>query len=782
MADNTITADSVFTEYSTDISVETFAKENPKEKPDITEKTVSGIYDEWDNDWQNYNTNPDDLLNVKGWSYYKEIAGDDTVHCCLELKKTGRLSTNWRIEPASESVEDKKIAAFVEYCFKNMNGTFKDILKRIYSAIDYGYSVSEKNYCIFNEGEWKGKIGYKNIKTRDPEHMRFKTDKHGNITKVLQLADSIPSLKKDVFIPRDKCIVYTYNSDFFDPYGNADVKYVHKVYLAKKWTQKFWNIAQERFGMGIMIGKYPTGDPNAKDDLLKMFENMSAKTSFAIPDNFEVDIKNIMQGGKMAYEFALEKHETAIARAMLIPDLLGFSKFTKGSFALGQKHFDVFMWNLDDVGIDTEETIVDEQMIKDLIKKNYGNIPIPHFKFDPLSRESVAAIFEQWNNLAADGAVTFTPEDEIHMRRLAGFPIRTIEEIRKDKEEQKEEKEKNQEKWQENIKKQQEQNGEEEKEDEKDNGKFAKESPRKYKIQKVMKFAQIKKDWDEIENAAIAELEQIFQKSKEGFYKDLDKKQLLNVDSPPNPTEIDKLQLNNKGEIKKTLKNAMLLGYLYKRANAINEMRSVNEVVAGLFKKDIPIPAFELMGEFNVKAEKAIEHFSKKMVIKRSELKQYTRKAFTLTGAENNRILDKAKGILEQHLTRGNRKKTEKALRKLWDKYETTGALTDKGKLSTAHRIDTIVRNNVSEAMSEGRMRMYEDPQIAGEIAAYGVDVTLDDNTTDYCQSLVGKTWAKDEFYPPPYHHKCRTEGPVPIFRGEEHTLKNWKESPYEFY
>ena len=187
------------------------------------------------------------------------------------------------------------------------------------------------------------------------------------------------------------------------------------------------------------------------------------------------------------------------------------------------------------------------------------------------------------------------------------------------------------------------------------------------------------------------------------------------------------------------------------------------------------------MGEFNMKAEKAIEHLTKKMVIRRNELGVYTRKAFTITGVESEKIMGEAKNILYKHLATGDRRRTEKALRKLWDKYEVTGAITDKGKLSTAHRIDTIVRTNVAEAMSEGKWAMYHDPDIQGEIVAYGVDVTLDANTTPFCESLVGQTWSEEEFVRPPYHYNCRTDY-FAIFRGEEHTLKNWKESPYEFY
>ena len=117
-----------------------------KEKPDLRELTYSGILNEYAQYWDDCTLNPDELIDQKGWDYVKEMAADDTIHSCLEIKKIGRLSTDYNIESASESIEDKKIAEFVKYNFERMEGTFVDVLKNIYSAIEFGFSVSEINW------------------------------------------------------------------------------------------------------------------------------------------------------------------------------------------------------------------------------------------------------------------------------------------------------------------------------------------------------------------------------------------------------------------------------------------------------------------------------------------------------------------------------------------------------------------------------------------------------------------------------------------------------------
>jgi len=765
-----------------------------EKKVNTQELTYSGVLNEYAQYWDDCTLNPDKLIDKKGWDFVKEMAADDTIHSCLEIKKIGRLSTDYNIEPAGESQEDKKIAEFVKYSLEHMQGTFVDVLKNIYSAIEFGFSVSEINWQQYTEGEWKGFIGLKSIKTRDQKHIVFKTDKHGNIEEVIQKRDYISNLKKDVHIPRNKCIVYTPNATSSNPYGEPELKFVFKPYLAKKWVVRFWNIALERFGAGITIGTYTEGMQGQKTYLENVLRNLQSKTEIVKPDGIDIDFKNPMTGGKMAYEFALEKHETAIARALLIPDLIGFSKFTKGSFALGKKHFDVFLWVLKKLGRDTEETIVDEQIIKPMVYMNFGrNVKIPHYKFTPLTEDDKSSLLEQVKNLTEAGIINATPEDEVYIRKLIPLPTRELTDIKKDKEE----KDKKAEEIRQQMQKAKEENQDKDEDEEDDNienknkDKFAEAKPLAYKAYKAFKFKELGNFWDDIENYAIAELRNIYRKTKNNFMDRLERKGYLNVDNPVNSAEVKKLKLNYTGEVKTTITNALTLGYLHSKAITINEMREADDVIAGIFKKEISIPDYDFQKfsfaetefdpQFNLKAEAAIIQLEKKVPVKKSELLFYQRKAYTMTGVESERILGEAKNIIYKHLQTGNKKRTKEAFRKLWDKYEQTGKLTDAGKLSSAHRLETIVRTNVGEAMNEGRRVMYEDPQIADEIVAYVPSAILDSNTTPYCESIDGQVFPKDEFEYPPYHFSCRTTA-LPVYRGEQYTEHKWKESPYDFY
>ena len=109
--------------------------------------------------------NPDDLISRKGMQIIDRMRTDDMIKASLTLKKFATLAPNFKIIPASNSEEDKDVAEFVTYVMENMQGSMNDALFQILSALDYGFSITELNYQVYEEGKYKDKVGIKNLKT-----------------------------------------------------------------------------------------------------------------------------------------------------------------------------------------------------------------------------------------------------------------------------------------------------------------------------------------------------------------------------------------------------------------------------------------------------------------------------------------------------------------------------------------------------------------------------------------------------------------------------------------
>lgn len=351
--------------------------------PDMDElsSSKSGIYAE-------YNItpyNPDVLVGKKGISVYDKLRLDDQVKAVLATKKVARLSTNWKIVPHSDSPQDKEIADFVLWNFKQMDGTLESDLYEMMSALDYGYSVTEIVWRVIEEDKWNGKIGLKALKTRKPHNFNFQTDDHDNLDYITQSTDTQ--------LPPHKFIVYSHQKEFDNFYGVSDLRAAYRNIFSKDVLIKFWNIWLERFPSPIMLGFYPQGTAKPiRDNLLNILKRVQIATAAVLPDNLEVDIRENTATGHQVFKEAIEFHNKSIARAILVPDLLGFTEVTgPGSYALGKKHFDIFILVLEWLGKIIEETLLLEQLIKRLVNYNWKVTGYPLFKFESLTEEGAEA-------------------------------------------------------------------------------------------------------------------------------------------------------------------------------------------------------------------------------------------------------------------------------------------------------------------------------------------------------------------------------------------------------
>ena len=124
------------------------------------------------------------------------------------------------------------------------------------------------------------------------------------------------------------------------------------------------------------------------DLLLEILEDIQFQTVAIRPEGVDVEDMQLDRSGSELYAKAITYRDTQIARAMLVPALLGFSDHgSTGSFALGKKQFDLFLGILKHLGRTLEE-VIREQLTTPFIKWNFPTAQMPEFKFLPLTEES----------------------------------------------------------------------------------------------------------------------------------------------------------------------------------------------------------------------------------------------------------------------------------------------------------------------------------------------------------------------------------------------------------
>jgi SPP1 gp7 family putative phage head morphogenesis protein len=664
--------------------------------------------------------NPDDLAGKKGLDIYRTMQQrDGQVKAIFMLKKHARLSTPWNIRPEDEEDQDAvNQSNFIEHCFSDMKGNINNSLLKIWNAMRDGYSVAEINYKIISSGEFAGMIGIDNIKIRKAKNYMFECDEYGNI-KENGLVEA-----GNKHLPINKFILFTYNPNDDDSdslYGESDFRAAYRYYFSNDIIQRFWNIYLEKFGQPTTIGHYPPGTPKLKqDEYLEILKNIQTNTAMVMPAGLEAELLEATRRGDAGYKEAFDTNNNMIARSLLVGTLL-MDAGEKGSWALSQTHFDIFIYILDYLGLETEDTIIREQIIKRLIDFNFPQPKYPYFKFESLIKEDQKAKAEIAKILIDAGLIN--PEEEWVREYLKipakeegivlpqpkpagglfikntelGAPSKTLN-------------------YQIKLSRQ----------------------PNQY--EKKCNFTRIIKNLDEWEAKCKEELIEIIEWQKENLKRDILKKRIIEDKSA---NQVEKLQLNYVGDLKNKVQDWLGEMYQYGQQEVNNELNKVKfiDIIAGL-------PPTKAM----------------------SYLKN---KAFFIAGVVRDDILKEAKTILYNGLKNGaSISQIMFQLDNFFKEYVGTSGIEIKsGKELTPYHLENIVRTNFNDSYNQGRQNMMDDPDVKDIMAGEMFSAIMDDRTTEICQSLDGQVFTYGDpdiaRFTPPLHFNCRSTL-VPVTKYEQ--------------
>ncbi len=364
--------------------------------------------------------NPDEVISKKGIDVYKDMRHDEQIKAALFVKKFARLSTGWSISPPNEPTpEEQEATSFIEHVVDRVG--FNRTLKGVMTALDFGYSIGEKLYSIAEDGPFQGKIIIDKIKSKAPENYGFQVDEFDNLLGLKPEEMGTDS----TLLPIEKFIIYSYNQEFENPYGNSDLRGAYNAWWMKHLFQKFMSIYFERFGIPTAKGTYPrfAGDEQ-KRTLLAALKGIQSKTTVSLPEGFNIDLLEVAKEKGDVWLQALEHLDGRICRSILIPGLLGFSSMKFGSYALGKTQFTVFVWVLNELGNEIADDVVNPQIIRPLCKYNYNIDRFPTFRFNNFTPDNIHQLLAIWGNFADKGLVAPLEEDEDFVRKLIGLPNR----------------------------------------------------------------------------------------------------------------------------------------------------------------------------------------------------------------------------------------------------------------------------------------------------------------------------------------------------------------------
>ena len=367
--------------------------------------------------------NPSELISRKGYRIIDDMRRDEQVKAAIQFKKMAVLAAGWKITPPPGKDAEWEPAQFIKQALLDIDGTFESALIEIMSALDYGFSLTEK---VFKERD-DGKIGIKCLATRYPRDINLQADAAGDL---VQIKQGGKILAPDA-APLDKFIVYSYDLEFSNYYGRSDLEAAYRAWWTKTQAYKWMAMLLERMGIPPVFALYNPNDYRGADvdKLRDVLKSLQGATVGAIPrtekDSLELWAPELAGQVSTVFLPALELLNKDIARALLMPGLIGMTDDTKvGSFARARVHFDAFLLVLERIRQELADRIVQEQIVVPLLAYNFALDPedYPRFEFLPITEEEADKLLASWKQ-AVDGKIVIPQDsDEEHIRAMMEFP------------------------------------------------------------------------------------------------------------------------------------------------------------------------------------------------------------------------------------------------------------------------------------------------------------------------------------------------------------------------
>lgn len=671
----------------------------------------------------------DDIIARRGLRIYRDMLDDEQVSACLDLTRAAITQRSWDFE-LEDGAKQEVIAAALRFNLtRTLQGTFAQLLGSLLMHRVDGFALVEKVYDATMRGpDNKPWWGLARFALRDPSSIEFEVDAHGNL---LAMRQRLGMVQDGVPLDPWRFIHHVHRPEINRYQGRSALRPAFKHYWAKDNIWKFWNMYIERVGGGLIPAELQEGAALTDADrsaLEKLMKNLSTASGLIMPRGVKLNL--IEPGDNRNFLMAIEQRDMAIAKSLLLPNLLGYSpQGEHGALAQAEKQMEAYWLILNDYADALADTL-NEQLFRELVLWNFGPAArAPMFSFGRFTWEQRRDISKAFVELLQGGAVRKTYEDEAWLREMLMVPPREKDE---------------------------------------NDGQLKQETP-------AVEEPEMRQPLGVNPLDSASRRLRTSVESSERVARRVDFQGIK-----------DDLYLRIGGDYERSLMRAarLLLEDLAEQVTRAADAEAVK--VSSQLAKNLERSIFGWLTAAarygGDDARQTLERLEAPRLVRSdggfvsasSVLQYLTDKAFTATKAFTEDMLEAARyvlinGLLGEKAPAQIVEELHRALEKM--------VPADVEAPTSAH-VATLVRTTLTDAFNASRRAVFEDPELKGFVEAYEFSAVLDDRTTPICRELDGKVWPVGhpnwQRYTPALHFNCRSLL-VPVVAGDE-----WKESPDE--
>ena len=310
---------------------------------------------------------------------FEEMEQKDThLISIMQTRKSSVSGLPWEVTPASDSSQDKAIAADVKEMLEGLEN-FDESLHHLMDASGKGFS------CL--EIIWEVGKKYRIVEMKEKLQRRF-TYFNMNFQEDILALPRVLTPDQPVYgeeLPPYKFVVHTYKAKCGTVPRSALFRPVAWMYLFKNYSIKDWVTFCEAYGMPMRIGKYDPATSNEdKDALIKAVTMLGSDAAAVISNKTQIEIVESIKGTqgadvfKLFADFANEEMSKAVLGQTLTSGT--GSKGGGHSLALGKVHDEV-RGDIKKADAKALSRTVKNQIIAGYVGYNYGfDKPLPVFR------------------------------------------------------------------------------------------------------------------------------------------------------------------------------------------------------------------------------------------------------------------------------------------------------------------------------------------------------------------------------------------------------------------
>ena len=352
---------------------------------------------------------------------YDKMLKDPQIKSGYELIRMFLLSRDLVITPAGDTPEDDQIADDLQCMIDRMDYPMRKVRNDIYSAIVYGYSVSE---IVWEAEEDSKAVRIARIRPIPidtlPDPFDYDEDT-GELKTIFQKIDDSDPIE----IPAEKCLVYTYDECFGDRKGQSILDAVYENWFQKQKLLEWWNIYLQKHE-GPTIAAF-IEDPTFKEEALDGLEAIhEGRTNITMGMNDKLQVIESSHRGE-GFKEGIEYHDTMIYRKMNIGTMILGQQNGQGAYAQSQTQNDVLNIFLDGISADIASEL--QIVFNDWIDMHYTVEEYPTVSFETFEDKDVVALLNSMASLVRYSAIDPT---ELWFKQLIAQVVNQYSDIEMD--------------------------------------------------------------------------------------------------------------------------------------------------------------------------------------------------------------------------------------------------------------------------------------------------------------------------------------------------------------